>query len=145
MIFLSVLILITCVQGVEITGRSIGNKLPTDSTLLPRAVTEHFVTVDGLRATQFTVEVPGNGVLSVTGSADRLNATLGGSGDVQLQGLTARDVTALVAGSGRLQVHATGSLDAAVSGVGAISYTGHPSKVSQKITGTGSITSGSAP
>ena len=49
MIFLSVLILITCVQVVEITGRSIGHKLPTDSTLLPRPVTEHFVTVDGLR------------------------------------------------------------------------------------------------
>ncbi len=49
MIFLCVLILITCVQGVEITGRSIGHKLPTDSTLLPKPVTEHFVTVDGLR------------------------------------------------------------------------------------------------
>ncbi len=49
MIFLSVLILITRVQGVEINGRSIGHKLPTDSTLLPRPVTEHFVTVDGLR------------------------------------------------------------------------------------------------
>ena len=49
MIFLSVLILITCVQGVEITGRSIAHKLPTDSTLLPKPVTEHFVTVDGLR------------------------------------------------------------------------------------------------
>ncbi len=103
------------------------------------------VTVDGLRATQFTVDLPGNGVLRVSGSADRLNATLGGSGDVQLQDLMARDVTALVAGSGRLQVHATGSLDAAVSGVGAISYTGSPSKVSQRITGTGSITSGSSP
>jgi hypothetical protein len=103
------------------------------------------VTVDGLHATRFTVDVPGNGVVRVSGRADRLNATLGGSGDVELQDLMARDVTALVAGSGRLQVHATGSLDAAVSGVGAISYTGSPSKVSQKITGTGSITSGSSP
>jgi hypothetical protein len=103
------------------------------------------VTVDGLRATHVTVDVPGNGVLRVSGRADRLNATLGGAGDVQLQDLIARDVTALVAGSGRLQVHATGSLDATVSGVGAISYSGDPSKVSQKITGAGSITSGSAP
>jgi pimeloyl-ACP methyl ester carboxylesterase len=49
MIFLSVLILITHVQGVEIAARSIDHKLPAASALLPRPVTEHFVTVDGLR------------------------------------------------------------------------------------------------
>jgi len=126
----------TSVMSVDVTVPSLDS-----ATLSGSGV----VTVDGLRATQFTVDVPGNGVVRVSGRADRLNATLGGSGDVQLQGLRARDVTALVAGSGRLQVHATGSLDAAVSGVGTISYTGNPSKVAQKITGTGSITSGSAP
>jgi len=44
-----ILILITYVQAVEIAGHSIGHKLPTGSALLPRPVTEHFVTVDGLR------------------------------------------------------------------------------------------------
>jgi hypothetical protein len=103
------------------------------------------VTVDGLHATTFTVDVPGSGVLHVSGTADRLDATLGGSGDVELQGLVARDVTAVVAGSGRLLVHASGSLDATVSGVGAIFYSGNPSKVAQSITGTGSIAASSAP
>jgi hypothetical protein len=73
------------------------------------------------------------------------SATLGGSGDVQLQDLVAHDATVLVAGSGRLLVQATGALDAEVSGVGAIVYTGNPTGITQRITGTGSITSGSTP
>jgi hypothetical protein len=103
------------------------------------------VVVEGLRAWRFVVDVPGSGVLSVSGKADRLTATLGGSGDVQLQDLVAHDATVLVAGSGRLLVQATGALDAKVSGVGAIVYTGNPTSITQRITGTGSITSGSTP
>lgn len=103
------------------------------------------VVVEGLRTERFVVDVSGSGVLSVTGKADRLTATLDGSGDVQLQDLVAHDATVLVAGSGRLLVQATGALDARVSGVGAIIYTGSPTSITQRITGTGSITSGSTP
>jgi hypothetical protein len=103
------------------------------------------VTVDGLRATNFAVDVPGSGIVRVSGMADRLHATLGGSGDVELQDLIAHDATAVVAGSGRLQVHVSSSLDATVSGVGAIFYSGNPNKVAQSITGTGSIAATSAP
>lgn len=103
------------------------------------------VVVEGLRAGRFVVDVPGSGVLSVSGKADRLTATLGGSGDVQLQDLVAHDATVLVSGSGRLLVQATDALDAKVSGVGAIVYTGNPTTITQRITGTGSITSGSTP
>jgi hypothetical protein len=103
------------------------------------------IVVEGLRAERFVVDVSGTGVLSVSGKADTLTATLGGSGDVQLQDLVAHDARVLVAGSGRLLVQASGALDAKVSGVGAIVYTGNPTSVTQRITGTGSITSGSAP
>ena len=103
------------------------------------------VVVEGLRTERFVVDVSGSGVLSVTGKADRLTATLDGSGDVQLQDLVAHDATVLVAGSGWLLVQATGALDARVSGVGAIIYTGSPTSITQRITGTGSITSGSTP
>jgi hypothetical protein len=97
------------------------------------------VSIDGVRAGRFGVDVPGNGVLRVSGTATRVDAKLGGSGDVQLQDLRARDVTAVVAGSGRLQVQATRSLDASVTGVGAIFYGGHPANVAKNVTGTGAI------
>jgi hypothetical protein len=41
-----------------------------------------------------------------------------------------------------MQVHATRSLDASVSGTGVIVYGGNPGDVTQNITGTGAITEG---
>jgi hypothetical protein len=97
------------------------------------------VTIDGVRAGQLVVRVPGSGVLSVSGTAGRLDASLAGSADVRLQDLVARDVKATVSGSGRLQVHATGSLDASVSGVGVIFYGGNPRELTKSVSGTGAI------
>jgi putative autotransporter adhesin-like protein len=97
------------------------------------------MTVDAVSARQFTVQLPGSGVLRASGTVHRLDATLGGSGDVQLEGLTARDATVAVTGSGRLQVHATATLDASVSGSGAIFYAGEPRHVTTSVTGTGAI------
>ena len=100
------------------------------------------VAVDGVQATQFTVRVPGSGLLTVSGRVDRLDASLAGSGDVRLGGLAARDVTASVSGSGRLAVQATASLDASISGSGAIFYSGNPATVTRTITGSGAILEG---
>jgi hypothetical protein len=98
------------------------------------------VTVEGVGAEQLTVRVPGSGLLNISGTAERLDVSLAGSGDVQLQDLIARDVAATLSGSGRLQVHATSSLEASVSGTGVIVYSGNPSNVTQDVTGTGAIT-----
>lgn len=97
------------------------------------------LTVDGVSGSRFSVRVPGSGLLTATGAAARLDARLSGSGDVRLQDLTARDVTATVSGSGRLQVHALRSLDASLSGSGAIFYSGNPAKVTRNISGNGAI------
>jgi hypothetical protein len=97
------------------------------------------VTVDAVEAEQFAARLPGSGVLRVSGTVGSLDATLEGSGDLQLQNLISRDATAAVAGSGRLQVNATGSLDASVSGSGAIFYEGNPRTVTQSVTGSGAI------
>ena len=97
------------------------------------------VAVDGVAADGLTVRVPGDGVLEVSGSAERVEASLSGSGDVLVQDLVARDVIAMLSGDGRLQVHATRSLDASVSGTGAIFYRGSPSDVTKTVTGTGVI------
>ena len=53
------------------------------------------------------VRLSGSGMLTVTGTARRLEAGLAGSGDLRLQGLESRDARATVSGSGRLQVWAT--------------------------------------
>ena len=68
--------------------------------------------------------------------------SLSGDGQDQLSQLTARDVQAVVTGSGLIQVTATTSLDAAVPGDGEIVYGGNPPQVTTSVTGSGSITRG---
>jgi Putative auto-transporter adhesin, head GIN domain len=97
------------------------------------------ITVDTVSARHFRAQLPGSGVLHASGTADTLDAKLGGSGDLQLQDLTARAATVAVSGSGRLQVRATAALDASVSGSGAILYSGDPREVTRSVTGTGAI------
>jgi len=100
------------------------------------------VSVTDVDATRLTMNLPGSGVLRVSGRAARLDVTLGGSGDAQLGQLASDDVTARVSGSGRIVVTATNSLDASVSGSGAIVYEGRPEHVTQSITGTGVVMRG---
>jgi hypothetical protein len=97
------------------------------------------VAVEGIGADRFVVTLPGSGVLRATGQARRLDVSLGGSGDAQLEQLVAREVHAAVDGSGRIAVHATNTLDASVAGSGAIMYIGDPVRVTTSVTGSGAI------
>jgi hypothetical protein len=100
------------------------------------------VSVDGLAARTLTVSLPGDGLVRASGRVGSLDVALPGSGDAELAGLVARDVRAVVSGSGRVAVTATGALDAAVSGTGAVVYGGHPARVTTRVTGTGAVVPG---
>lgn len=93
----------------------------------------------GVTARTFTAELPGSGMLTVSGTADRLDASLAGSGNMRLGNLTAHSVTATVPGSGNLEVHAIRTLDASIPGNGNIVYSGNPKTVKQIVNGSGAI------
>jgi hypothetical protein len=97
------------------------------------------VAVDGVDSRSLTVTLSGSGVVRGSGAADRLTVGVSGSGDAALGQLTARDVHAVVRGSGRIDVTATKSLDASVPGSGAIFYGGDPMKVVTSVTGSGAV------
>ena len=100
------------------------------------------MTVDGLAADSFAVALPGSGTVNGSGTADRLDVSVGGSGLVQFTEVRAADARVVVSGSGSVFVTATERLDALVSGSGAILYAGSPQQVTKNVTGTGSITGG---
>jgi hypothetical protein len=100
------------------------------------------VTATGVKASDLTVTLSGAGVLRATGTATRLDVTLKGSGDARLEQLVARDVHAVVSGSGRIHVTATSKLDAAVPGSGVIVYSGAPTQVTTSVTGSGAVVNG---
>jgi hypothetical protein len=98
------------------------------------------VVVDGIEAERLVVDLPGSGTLTGNGAVTRLEVTVGGSGVAQFTRLVANDVQAVVSGSGSIFVTATRSLDASVSGSGAILYAGNPRDVTKSVTGSGAIT-----
>ncbi|HXZ66082.1 MAG TPA: DUF2807 domain-containing protein [Streptosporangiaceae bacterium] len=97
------------------------------------------ISVTGIHEPRLIVTLSGSGVLDASGTATQLDVTLGGSGLAQLDNLVARDVRAVVAGSGVISVTVTARLNAAVPGTGAIIYSGN-AKVTSSVTGTGSVT-----
>jgi len=100
------------------------------------------LSVTGISTPVLTVSLPGSGALDASGTATRLDVNLDGSGQAQLDQLTARDVHAVISGSGLIRVTATASLDASVRGQGAIVYSGNPPRVTTSVTGTGAVTRG---
>ena len=98
------------------------------------------IVVNGIEAESLEVTLPGSGTLTGSGSATRLDVTVSGSGTVQFTRLVANDVRAVVSGSGSIFVTATKTVDASVSGSGAVLYAGNPQDVTKSVTGTGAIT-----
>jgi hypothetical protein len=95
--------------------------------------------VDGIDAKLLTVTADGTGAVYAQGHARRVDATLNGSGDLELQRLVAREAHALVPGSGQIWVYATRSVSASVPGTGAVFYSGDPPRVMRKVSGTGAV------
>lgn len=89
---------------------------------------------------KLAVSVPGSGTVRASGTVVQVIATLGGSGNLELRDLVARQATARIDGSGQIRVHATRSLVAAIAGSGVIRYSGNPSSVTSNVTGSGSVT-----
>jgi len=100
------------------------------------------ISVSGIRAPKLTVTLSGSGVLRASGTAAQLEVTLSGAGTAELSDLVARDVHAVVTGSGVIHVTAMRSLNAAVPGTGAILYSGNPPDVTSSVTGSGAVTRG---
>jgi hypothetical protein len=97
------------------------------------------VAVYDVHAATFAVALSGSGRVTASGSVDRLGVTVAGAGDASLTGIAASDVGALVTGTGTIEVDASRTLAARISGAGTIFYSGSPASVTKSITGHGVI------
>jgi len=97
------------------------------------------VTITGLKEPFLTINESGAGTITASGSADMVDLTLSGVGNANLKDVQAKSVTALLSGAGSAKVSATESLTATVSGIGKLTYSGHPPKVQPSVTGLGTI------
>jgi len=100
------------------------------------------ISVTGISSPSLTVRVAGSGTIHAAGTTARLDAAISGSGTVLLSRLIARDATASINGSGRIELTATHSLDTSISGSGTILYTGNPAQVTKSVSGSDTISGG---
>ena len=96
------------------------------------------VVVPSIRA----ITLFGAGNVIGRGAATRLDLALPGSGNLFLANLAARDVRAVLSGSGTIHVTATHSLDARITGSGVVFYRGRPAHLATTIRGSGTVVPG---
>jgi hypothetical protein len=100
------------------------------------------VEITGVRGARLELRINGAGDMEVAGSVDELELVVSGAGDVSAGDLAAQDVEVRVSGAGDATVRAARSLDAAVSGVGEITYLGDPTEKQTQVSGVGEIHAG---
>jgi hypothetical protein len=97
------------------------------------------MTVSGVANDRLAVSLEGTGAVSVTGTTGTLQVVVEGTGQLNARDLTAKAVAIEVSGTGQASVHATDSLEAKVTGTGAIDVHGRPARVKKTVSGVGAI------
>lgn len=97
------------------------------------------VTIMGVDNDSLTLALNGAGKIIVSGETKQLAVKISGAGDVVADELVARAAKVEIPGTGKVSVHVQERLDATVSGVGTVKYSGSPT-VNAKVTGIGKIT-----
>lgn len=97
------------------------------------------VSVAGLQGGDTKIKAAGAANIIADGQLDELTVRLAGAGHADLSKLAVVDAKVTVDGVGSVIVNPRDSLDATMNGVGAIFYTGSPSKVNTRMNGLGTI------
>jgi hypothetical protein len=124
--------------GIHVSGRAIDLTITVPALRAFENAGAGTVTIDGLDG---TVELRNDGAAKIvaSGRADRLTIANAGLGAIDASRVIARDATVEDDGVGNISVHASGSLDLTINGVGSISYAGSPAHVEQHVNGLGRI------
>ncbi len=97
------------------------------------------VNIQGIHEDNFAIDLRGAGDLTAAGEAKKLSVTLKGAGYVKLYDLHSENASVDLSGAGDVNVYASKYLKAKVSGVGDLSYKGHPATVEKDKSGVGDI------
>jgi hypothetical protein len=92
-----------------------------------------------VKAGRFDLGCSGSGGAFLRGSADRADISLSGSADLGARDFAVRDARIRASGSSHMEIRATRSLDASLSGSGGLRYWGDAS-VTTRISGSGKVT-----
>lgn len=93
----------------------------------------------GIDAPRVQASIGGSGNISLEGRTKDFEGRVSGSGDMNCSGLQSENATVSVSGSGNLHVFASVSLKARASGSGDVYYRGNPGSPEIHTSGSGSV------
>lgn len=85
------------------------------------------------------VNLTGAGVISLSGETDIQETHISGAGGLEAKELLSNECSINLSGLGGAQVHAAEKLEATITGVGGIIYSGNPKVIERQVTGFGKI------
>ncbi len=94
-----------------------------------------------VEAEKLRTKVSGAASLTLTGTATTHEASLSGASSLKANDLITENTVIKLSGAGSATVHATETLDANLSGVGSIKYSGDPKTKQTDVSGIGRISS----
>ncbi len=92
-----------------------------------------------LQSEDIRTRVSGAGKIDIRGKARKHDIKISGVASMNCRELDTEETRVSISGAGSAKVHVTGTLDASVSGVGSIKYSGDPENVRTNTSGAGSI------
>lgn len=97
------------------------------------------VSIEGYDQPDLAIEINGSGNVTAGGKTETLALTISGSGEADLAGLTARDASVSLAGSGDAELSASGAVQVGIAGSGDVTLTTKPASLSSNIDGSGDL------
>ncbi len=85
--------------------------------------------------------ISGSGKIYIEGNSDKMDLHISGSGGIIGTEFDTNTLEAHISGSGSAKVKVKDEIDAHISGSGSIRYIGNPSKIREKVSGSGSVRS----
>lgn len=92
-----------------------------------------------LKNDKFKVQTTGATSLTAAGETKNLEIHNEGAGKIDTDGLHAQKAKVEISGAASVDVYASEQLDASVSGVGRVSYSGNPKTVNKNVSGMGIV------
>ena len=97
------------------------------------------INVDGVYGEDLDLSISGSGDLRAQGQVANVSTKISGAGSADLQQLAAENAKVKISGAGHVDVFASRSIDARVSGVGTVDCYGNPTDVQQRVSGVGRV------
>ena len=95
--------------------------------------------LSGIDQQKLQLHITGSGHVVASGAVQVVALNVAGSGEAELQGLSARSAEIAVHGSGEVQVAAQDTADVVIRGSGVVKLHGHPAQLHSAISGSGRI------